>query len=339
MAMFTLVRNIGMDLGTTTTLVYSKGKGIVLKEPSVVALDQDTGTVLAVGEAASRMLGRTPGHIAAIRPLREGVIAHFDAAHMMLKYFIKRGMSKQAAFKPEVVVSVPSGITEVEKRAVIESVLQAGGKAAYLIEAPLAAALGAGLPIDDPTGSMVVDIGGGTAEVVVISLGGIVTSRSIRGGGDKMDELLSRYIKKKYNIMVSERAVEQLKIQIGHAHKEDTGKTMEIRGRDMVSGMPSAFEISSREVYQVLQEAVNNIVNTVKGTLEKAPMDLASDIMDRGIILTGGGAFLQGLEQRLAFATGIPVYIAERADECAVLGTGKILDKLENWKKYSINKG
>ncbi len=336
--MFTLTRNIGIDLGTTNTLVYSKGKGIVMKEPSVVALDQDTGEVLAVGEEANKMLGRTPGNIAAIRPLKEGVIAHFDAAHMMLKYFIKRGMSKQAAFKPEVVISVPSGITEVEKRAVIESVLQAGGKAAYLVEAPLAAALGAGLPIDEPTGSMVVDIGGGTTEVVVISLGGIVNSRSVRAGGDKMDELLGRYIKKTYNIMVSERAVEQLKIQIGNAYMENSRESMEIRGRDMVTGMPKALQITGQEVHQVLHEALTSIVNTVKITLEKAPLDLASDIMDRGIVLTGGGSLLKGLDQLLAKATGMPVYVAENAEECAVLGTGKILDKLDTWKKYSLHK-
>lgn len=336
--MFTLTRNIGIDLGTTNTLVYSKGKGIVMKEPSVVALDQDTGEVLAVGEEANKMLGRTPGNIAAIRPLKEGVIAHFDAAHMMLKYFIKRGMSKQAAFKPEVVVSVPSGITEVEKRAVIESVLQAGGKAAYLVEAPLAAALGAGLPIDEPTGSMVVDIGGGTTEVVVISLGGIVNSRSVRAGGDKMYELLGRYIKKTYNIMVSERAVEQLKIQIGNAYMENSRESMEIRGRDMVTGMPKALQITGQEVHQVLHEALTSIVNTVKITLEKAPLDLASDIMDRGIVLTGGGSLLKGLDQLLAKATGMPVYVAENAEECAVLGTGKILDKLDTWKKYSLHK-
>jgi rod shape-determining protein MreB len=334
--MFSLTRNIGIDLGTTNTLVYIKGKGIVIREPSVVAFDLDTNTILAVGEEANRMLGRTPGNITAIRPLKEGVIANFDGTQMMLKYFIRKCINQKASLKPHVVVSVPSGITGVEKRAVLEAVMQAGAKETYLVPGPMAAALGAGLPAEEPTGSMVVDIGGGTTEVAVISLGGVVTNCSNRVGGDNMDEALSRYIKRTYSITVSERTVEQLKVKIGSALPVGIDESMEVRGRDTVTGLPKFVAVTAAEVQQILSEAVNSIVNAVRSTLEKAPVDLASDIIDRGIVMTGGGALLKHLDRVLSRETGIPVYVAENSQDCAALGTGKILDNLQLWKKYQM---
>ena len=285
--------DMGIDLGTANTLVHVKGRGIVVREPSVVAVKSDTGEVLAVGEEAKQMIGRTPGNIVAIRPMKDGVIADFDVTQAMLKYFIRKAMNNKSFVRPRVVVGVPSGVTEVEKRAVIDAAQQAGAREAYLIEEPMAAAIGAGLPVEDATGSMVVDIGGGTTEIAVISLGGIVTSRSIRIGGDEMDSSIVQYVKRQYNLMIGERTAEEVKITIGSALvDEDDGRSMEIRGRDMVSGLPKTVTIKSVEVREALDEPVGKIVDAVKLTLEKTPPELASDVMDHGIMMTGGGALL-----------------------------------------------
>ncbi|HEY3426372.1 MAG TPA: rod shape-determining protein, partial [Negativicutes bacterium] len=289
-----LSRDMGIDLGTANTLVHVKGKGIVLREPSVVAIQRDTGEVLAVGEEAKQMIGRTPGNIVAIRPLKDGVIADFDVTQAMLKYFIRKSMDTKSFIRPRVIVGVPSGVTEVEKRAVIDATIQAGAREAYLIEEPMAAAIGAGLPVHEPTGNMVVDIGGGTTEVAVISLGGIVTSRSIRIGGDEMDEAIVQYIKRTYNLMIGERTAEAVKMTIGAAIVPDIEESMDIRGRDLVSGLPKTLTIKAREVQQALHEPVQGIIEAVKVTLEKTPPELASDIMDRGIVMTGGGSLLRG---------------------------------------------
>lgn len=333
-------KDMGIDLGTANTLVYVKGRGIVTREPSVVAIQTTTKQVLAVGEEAKKMIGRTPGDIVAIRPLKDGVIADFDVTQSMLRHFIKSAYKRRSLFQPRVVVCVPSGVTEVEKRAVEEAAIHAGAREAYLIEEPMAAAIGAGLPVQEPTGSMIVDIGGGTTEVAVISLGGIVASKSIRIGGDELDESIVSYIKKEYNLMIGERTAEEIKINIGSAEEETENKTMDIRGRDLVSGLPKTLEIRSEEIYGALKEPVYNIIESIKTTLEKTPPELASDIIEQGIMLTGGGALLEGIDRLIMEETGIPVKIAEDPLDCVAIGTGLALDNIEVLKKtlYSVKK-
>lgn len=330
-------RDIGIDLGTANTLVFVKGKGIVLREPSVVAIRRDTGTILEVGEEAKRMIGRTPGNIVAIRPMKDGVIADFDVTQTMLRHFIGKAYKRKTIFKAQVVVCVPSGVTEVEKRAVIDATKQAGAREAFLIEEPMAAAIGAGLPVEEPTGSMIVDIGGGTTEVAIISLGGIVTSRSIRVGGDEMDEAIVQYIKKTYNLMIGERTAEEIKITIGTAYRDAQERTMDVRGRDLVSGLPKTQQISDTEIEQALADPVASILEAIKITLEKSPPELAADIMDKGIVMTGGGALLHGLDRLVAKETGMPVYIAENPLDCVALGAGKALAEIELLRRVALS--
>ena len=330
-------RDMGIDLGTANTLVHVRDKGIVLEEPSVVAIRQDTHEILAVGEEAKQMLGRTPGDIIAIRPLRDGVIAYFDITQAMLKYFIRRVTGGRSFVKPRVVVGIPSSVTDVEKRAVLDATIQAGARDAYLIEEPMAAAIGAGLPVHEPTGSMVVDIGGGTTDIAVLSLGGMVTNRSVRVAGDKMDEALIQYVKKTYNLMIGERTAEEIKIRIGAALYHTDERMMEVRGRDLISSLPKTFMFSSRETVKALGEPVSAIVEAVKLTLEQTPPELASDIMERGIVLTGGGALLKGLDVLLRKETGIPVFIAENPLSCVALGTGKALESLDILEKTLVS--
>ena len=325
---------MGIDLGTANTLVHVKGRGIVLREPSVVAIKSDTGDVLAVGEEAKQMIGRTPGNIVAIRPMKDGVIADFDVTQAMLKYFIRKAMNTKSFVRPRVVVGVPSGVTEVEKRAVIDAAQQAGAREAYLIEEPMAAAIGAGLPVEEATGSMVVDIGGGTTEIAVISLGGIVTSRSIRIGGDEMDSSIVQYIKRMYNLMIGERTAEEIKINIGTAIvTPEADKTMDIRGRDLVSGLPKTLTIEAKEIREALDEPIFKIIDAVKSTLEKTPPELAADVMDHGIMMTGGGALLTNLDKLLSKETGMPVLVSEDALSCVGEGTGKSLENIELLKR------
>lgn len=330
-------KDLGIDLGTANTLVYVKGKGIIVREPSVVALRTDTKTIEAVGEQAKRMIGRTPGNIRAVRPMKDGVIADFDTTATMIKYFIRQAQKQRSLFPrhPSVMVCVPSGITAVEKRAVEDATRQAGAKEAYTIEEPFAAAIGANLPVWEPTGSMVVDIGGGTTEVAVISLGGIVTSRSIRVAGDEMDDAIIQYIKRTYNLMIGERTSEQLKMEIGSALTQQQPESIEIRGRDLVSGLPKTISVSSDEVTEALADTVNSIVDAVKVTLEKCPPELSADIMDRGIVLTGGGALLRNLDKLLARETGMPVVVAENPLDCVAVGTGKALENIHLFKTKS----
>ena len=330
-------RDLGIDLGTANTLVHLRGKGIVTREPSVVAIRSDTRQVLAVGEEAKRMIGRTPGNIIAIRPMKDGVIADFDITQEMLKYFIRKAVKRTLPIHPRVVVCVPSGVTEVEKRAVEEATRQAGAREAYLVEEPMAAAIGAGLPVHEPTGSMIVDIGGGTCEVAIISLGGIVTSKSIRVGGNKFDEAIISYIKKEYNLMIGERTAEEIKIAIGSAYPTGEEEAdMEVRGRDLVTGLPKTLRITSSEIMEALRESVNSIVDAIKLTLEKTPPELASDIMDKGIMLTGGGALLNGLDELIRQETGMPVHISENALDCVALGAGRIVEEIETLKKVAL---
>ncbi len=321
-----LITDIGVDLGTASVLVYVKNHGIVIREPSVVALQKDSNKILAVGEEARQMIGRTPGNIVAIRPLRDGVIADYDITETMLKYFIEKVSPKPRLFRPQVVVCVPSGVTSVEKRAVLEAAMQAGAKRTYLIEEPMAAAIGAGLSITEASGNMVVDIGGGTTDIAIISLGGIVVSESLRVGGDKFDEAIIRYIKKMYNMMVGERTAEDVKIQIGSAYPEGEGKAMEIRGRDLVTGLPRTIKFTSTDSFQALSEPITSIIDGIKSVLERTPPELASDIVDKGIVMTGGGSLLHGFTRLLAEETGIPIHLAEDPLSCVALGTGKILE-------------
>lgn len=321
-------RDIGIDLGTANTLVFVKGKGIVLREPSVVAVHRDTGEVIEVGAAAKRMVGRTPGHIIAVRPLRDGVIADFDVTQMMLRSFIKRSIKGLSVFRPRVVICVPAGVTPVEKRAVRDAAMSAGAGEVHIIEEPMAAAIGAGLPVTDPVGNMVVDIGGGTSEVAVISLGGIVTSQSIRVGGDEMDEAIISYIKKTYNLLIGDRSAEDTKINIGSAFPGDE-TTLDVRGRDLVTGLPKTVTLTSEEVREALSEPVSIIVDAVKATLESTPPELAADIMDRGIVMTGGGSLLKGLDKLISQETGMPVLLADDPLTCVVMGAGMTFDYLE----------
>ena len=329
-------KDMGIDLGTANTLVSMRGKGIVLREPSVVAIQRDTGEILAVGEDAKKMLGRTPGNIVAIRPLKDGVIADFDTTQAMLKYFIQKATGGFSFFRPRVVVGVPSGVTEVERRAVIDATIQAGAREAYLIEEPMAAAIGAGLPVHDPTGNMVVDIGGGTTEVAVISLGGIVSSRSIRIGGDELDEAIIQYMKRTYNLLIGERTAESVKMTIGSAMPSPEEESMDIRGRDLVTGLPKTLPVSVREIELALSEPVSAIVDAVKVTLEKTPPELSADIMDRGIVMTGGGSQLRRLDKLLTKETGMPVIVAEDALDCVAKGTGIVAEDLETMKRVTM---
>ena len=329
-------KDMGIDLGTANTLVSMRGKGIVLSEPSVVAIQRDTGEILAVGEEAKKMLGRTPGNIVAIRPLKDGVIADFDTTQAMLKYFIQKATGGFSFFRPRVVVGVPSGVTEVERRAVIDATIQAGAREAYLIEEPMAAAIGAGLPVHDPTGNMVVDIGGGTTEVAVISLGGIVSSRSIRIGGDELDEAIIQYMKRTYNLLIGERTAESVKMTIGSAMPSPEEESMDIRGRDLVTGLPKTLPVSVREIELALSEPVSAIVDAVKVTLEKTPPELSADIMDRGIVMTGGGSQLRRLDKLLTKETGMPVIVAEDALDCVAKGTGIVAEDLETMKRVTM---
>ena len=325
---------MGIDLGTANTLVHVKGKGIVLREPSVVAIKNDSGEVLAVGEEAKQMIGRTPGNIVAIRPMKDGVIADFDVTQSMLKYFIKKAINSSSFSRPRVVVGVPSGVTEVEKRAVIDAAQQAGAREAYLIEEPMAAAIGAGLPVEEATGNMVVDIGGGTTEIAVISLGGIVTSCSIRIGGDGMDASIAQHIKRVYNLMIGERTAEEIKMTIGTAIiTAATDKTMDIRGRDLVTGLPKTLTIKANEIREALSEPIYKIVDAVKSTLEQTPPELAADVMDHGIMMTGGGALLSNLNELISKETGMPVVVADDPLSCVGEGTGRALEDLNLLKR------
>jgi len=337
--------DLAIDLGTANTLVYLKGKGIVVSEPSVVAVQKDAmgqRKVLAVGTDAKNMLGRTPGSIVAIRPMKDGVIADFDITEEMLRYFIRKIHNRKALVRPRIVICVPSGITQVEKRAVKESAESAGAREVYLIEEPMAAAIGAGLPITEASGNMIVDIGGGTTEVAVISLAGIVYAKSVRVGGDKMDEAIAQHLKRRYNLLIGERTSEEIKIQIGSAYPDGptspAGKfdRMEVKGRDLVSGIPKTLEIGAQEIREALSEPINAIVEAVRIALERTPPELAADIVDKGIVLAGGGALLRNLDQLLREETGLPVVIAEDPLSCVVLGSGKILDELDLLRQVSV---
>lgn len=325
-------KDMGIDLGTANTLVFVKGKGIVVNEPSVVAIKEKTNQVLAVGDEAKQMIGRTPGNIVAIRPLKDGVIADFNTTEAMLKYFISKAHKKSfVSPKPRVIVCVPSGVTSVERRAVEEATQKAGAKKALIMEEPMAAAIGARLRVEEPTGNMVVDIGGGTTDVAVISLGGIVASRSLRVAGDEFDQYIVSYIKKEYNLMIGERTAEQIKIAIGAAYPIGEESTMDIRGRDLVSGLPKTLTITSKEVTEAIKEPVNAIIDAIKYTLEKTPPELSADIMESGIMLTGGGALLTGLDTLISIETGMPVNIAEDPLDCVAKGTGYALEDIEKW--------
>ena len=331
-------KDMAVDLGTANTLVYVKGEGIVLNEPSVVAVNTITNAIIAVGEEAKRMVGRTPAHIVAIRPLKDGVIADFDVTEKMLRYFIQKVHQRRSLARPRVVVAVPSGITGVEQRAVEEATIQAGARAAFIIEEPMAAAIGAGLPIHEPIGNMVVDIGGGTTEVAVISLGGIVTSQSLRVGGDEMDEAIISYIKRDYQLMIGERTAEALKLQIGSAFAiSDDEEEDEIKGRDLASGLPKTVVVTADEIRQSIEEPVSQVVQTVKDALDRTPPELASDIMDEGIVLAGGGALLSGLEERIRNETGMPVHTAKDPLLCVAMGSGKCLEEFDIMKKVLIS--
>jgi rod shape-determining protein MreB len=332
--------DLAIDLGTATTLVYVKGKGIVSNEPSVVAIRKDsrgTKKILAVGNEAKKMLGRTPANIVAIRPLKDGVIADFEVTEVMLRYFIAKAHNRRNLIRPRVVVSVPSCITPVEKRAVRESAELAGAREIYLMEEPMAAAIGAGLPVSEPTGNMIVDIGGGTTEVAVISLSGIVYSHSVRVAGDKMDEAVIQYVKRKYNLLIGERTAEAVKIAIGTAYPEKETKMAEIKGRDLVSGIPKTLEISSEEVMAAISGPVNAIVEAVKVALESMPPELAADIVDRGIVLAGGGALLHNLDVLLREETGLPIIVAENPLTTVVMGSGMVLDELILLKEVALD--
>ncbi len=329
-------RDIGVDLGTANVLVYVKGKGIVLSEPSVVAMEKESGRVLAIGHEAKRMLGRTPGNIVATRPLREGVIADYEVTEAMLKYFIYRVSGRNVFFKPRIMVCIPSGVTTVEKRAVLEASLRAGARTASLIEEPLAAALGAGLDITRPSGHMVVDIGGGTADVAVLSLGGIVLSDSLRVGGDKFDEAIIRYVKREYNLLIGERTAEEIKISIGSAFPTTEEQSIEVRGRDLMTGLPKNVRMTSRETHAALVEPVSAVVNTIKSVLERTPPELAADIVHQGLVLTGGGALLNGLDRLISNETGIAARLAVDPMSCVALGTGKALESFEAMQDHLV---
>jgi len=325
--------DMAIDLGTANTLIYIKGKGIVCSEPSVVAINNDTKEVLAVGNEAKSMLGRTPANIVAIRPMKDGVIANFEITEKMIRYFIQKVNQRKSLVRPRIIICVPSGGTQVEKRAVKDSAIQAGAREVYLIEEPMAAAIGAGLPIEEPCGNMIVDIGGGTTEIAVISLSGIVYSNSVRVGGDEMDEAIINYIKRKYNLLIGTYTSEQIKIKIGSAFELEESLSIEIKGRDLVNGIPKTIEITDAEIREAIEYAVSKIIEAVKVALEKTPPELSADIVDRGIVLTGGGALLKGLDKRLSSETGLPIIIADDPLTAVALGSGKALDELKLLKK------
>ena len=329
---------VGIDLGTANVLVYIKGKGIVLNEPSVVAINNDTDEILAVGEEARQMLGRTPANIVAVRPLRDGVISDYDITERMLKYFIRKTCGSGRFFKPKIMVCVPSGVTEVEKRAVREAATQAGGKDVYLMEEPVAAAIGAGIDISKPDGVMVIDIGGGTTDIAVISLGGIVASTSVKIAGDKFDEAIIKYMRKAHKLYIGERTAEELKLTIGTAYPRDEAVTKECRGRDLVTGLPKSVDVTSDEMMDALEEPLYAITEAVHNVLERTPPELAADISNSGIIITGGGALLFGIDKRIEERTGIKVLIAEDPKSCVAVGTGKALDELEKLEGNSLNR-
>lgn len=320
--------DIGIDLGTANTLVYVKDRGVVIREPSVVAIQEGTKRILAVGEDAKRMLGRTPGNIVAIRPMKSGVIADFDITEAMIRYFIRKVHSHRIRVKPRVLIAVPSDITEVEKRAVQESARHAGAREVFLIEEPMAAAIGVGLPVSEPAGNMIVDIGGGTCEVAVISLAGIVYSRSVRVGGDAMDECIVQYMRRVYNLMIGERTAEQIKVEIGSAYPIGEGKSMDVKGRDLVAGLPKTLTITSEEIREALQEPVSSIVDAIRITLEKCPPELSADLVDRGMVLAGGSSQLRGLDKLIAEQTGLPVHLADDPMSAVAEGTGVVLNEL-----------
>ncbi len=330
--------DIGIDLGTASVIVFRKGSGIVLHEPSVVAIDKNTDKVIAVGEEARQMLGRTPGHIVAIRPLKEGVIADYDTTEKMLTYFIRKIMGNKLFFKPRVIVCIPTGATDVEERAVRQATLSSGARQAFIIEEPLAAALGAGINISEATGNMVVDIGGGTSDIAVLSLGGLVCNDSLRVGGDKFDEAIIRYIRREYNLMIGDRTAEEVKIQVGTAYvtEENRYRSMEVRGRDLVTGLPKTISISSAESWEALQEPVESVIEGVKKVLEITPPELAADIVNNGIVMTGGGSLLDGLDILLSKRTNLPVHIAEEAICCVAMGTGKALNEMSTISRTRV---
>jgi rod shape-determining protein MreB len=329
--------DMGIDLGTANTLVTVRGEGIVLSEPSVVAIEKGTNRVLAVGDEAKRMLGRTPGSIVAIRPMKDGVIADFEITESMLRYFIAKVHKRRHLVRPRIVISIPSGITEVEKRAVKDSAMHAGAREVWLVEEPIAAAIGVGLPIQDPAANMIIDIGGGTTEIAVISLAGIVFSKSIRIGGDEFDEAISAHIKKTYNLMIGERTSEDIKIKIGSAYPMEEELTMEVRGRDLVAGLPKMVVVSSEEIREALSEPIQSIVEAVRMTLERTPPELSSDLIDRGIVLAGGGSLLRGIDKLLSEETGLPVHVAEDPLTAVAKGTGIVLSDIKYLKRVTLN--
>ncbi len=331
-----MTKEIAIDLGTANSLVYVQGKGIVIREPSVVAIEKNSGKVLAVGDEAKRMIGRTPGNIVAVKPLKDGFIADFDVCSTMLKYFFGKALNSTGHFsKPKVIICVPAGITSVEERAVRQSTAQAGAKEVHIMEEPMAAAIGAGLPVADPTGSMIVDIGGGTTDVAVISLGGIVTSQSIRMGGDKMDDAIVNFVKKNYNLLIGERTAEEIKIAIGTVHilPESDHMTYLVNGRDLMTGLPHQVEISDNEIHLAFKDIIQSIMDAIKSCLEKTPPELAGDIIQRGIVLTGGGSLIRGMDLLISEQTGIPVIYAEDPLSSVVLGAGKALDNIDLLRK------
>jgi rod shape-determining protein MreB and related proteins len=328
--------DMGIDLGTASTLVFVKGRGIVLNEPSVVAIQKGTNHVMAVGEEAKNMLGRTPGSIVAIRPLKDGVIADFEITEAMLRYFIRKVHNRKALVRPRIVVAIPSGITEVEKRAVKDSAEHAGAREVYLIEEPMAAAIGVGLPVQDAAGNMVVDIGGGTSEVAIISLAGIVFSRSVRVGGDELDEAIIQYLKRTYNLLIGPRMSEMIKINIGSTYPLEEELTMEVKGRDLVAGLPKTMTVNSEEIREALAEPISTIIEAVRISLERCPPELSADLVDRGMILAGGGAMLRGLDKLLGEETGLPVNVADEPIEAVVLGTGKVLQELRFLRRIVV---
>lgn len=336
MGLFNFSQDLGIDLGTANTLVFVKGKGVIVREPTVVAKNIESGEVEAVGSYAKNMIGRTPGNISVIRPMKDGVIADYDTTATMIKYYINKAMKNRSLFakKPSVMVCVPSGITMVEERAVIDATKQGGAKEAFPIAEPFAAAIGAGLPVWEPTGSMIVDIGGGTTEVAVISLGGIVTSRSIRTAGDNIDESIINHIRKNYNLLIGERSAESVKMDIGSAGIISEDREMDIRGRDLLTGLPKTITITAKEIADSIQEAVNSIVEAVKSTLEKTPPELAADIMDRGIVLSGGGALLQNIDKVISEETKMPVFITEDPLDSVAVGTGKSLEYIQHFRTH-----
>lgn len=332
--MWNISRRIGIDLGTATVLIYEKGKGIVLQEPSVVALEKETKKVLAVGKEAQRMLGRTPFNITAIRPMREGVIADFEVTEALLKHFLNKVLGRHRVVKPLMMVCVPAGVTGVEKRAVIEATMQVGARKTFLIEEPLAAAIGAGLPIEEPSGSMIIDVGGGTTDIAVLSLGGIVVAESLRIGGDKIDEALIRYVKDKYNLRIGESTAEQLKLKIGTAcPADDNNEAMEIRGQDVMTGLPGCVDITARETFEAMQEPLQSILNGIRRVLEQTPPELSSDISEKGLVMTGGSALLRGLDSLISRETGVPAFKAENTLSCVAIGTGLALESLDKLAK------